>query len=126
MPFAEDQDMIQAVAPKCPDQALDIWVQPWRSLRLRLHDCAGMSASSLTAVLGAGSCTWRPSTRSISNPSFSSSPRMRGAPHRGFSLLIRRMRSRSSRWILGDWGLLGGVWQRGLTCVPLSDLLGIE
>ena len=25
-----------------------------------------------------------------------------------------------------DWGLLGGVWQRGLTCVPLSDLLGIE
>ena len=22
MPFAEDQDMIQAVAPKCPDQAL--------------------------------------------------------------------------------------------------------
>ncbi len=26
MPFAEDQDMIQAVAPKCPDQALDIWV----------------------------------------------------------------------------------------------------
>ncbi len=27
---------------------------------------------------------------------------------------------------LVDWGLLGGVWQRGLTCVPLSDLLGIE
>jgi hypothetical protein len=24
MPFAEDQDMIQAVAPKCPDQALNI------------------------------------------------------------------------------------------------------
>ena len=23
MPFAEDQDMIQAVAPKCPDQVLD-------------------------------------------------------------------------------------------------------
>jgi hypothetical protein len=28
-----------------------------------------------------------------SNPSFSSSPWIRGAPHNGFSLLIRRMRS---------------------------------
>ena len=26
MPFAQDQDMIQIVAPKCPDQALDIWI----------------------------------------------------------------------------------------------------
>ena len=33
----------------------------------------------------------------ISNPSFSSSPWMRGAPHKGFSLLIRWMSSRSSR-----------------------------
>ena len=33
--------------------------------------------------------------------SFSSSPWMRGAPHRGFSLLIRRMSSRSSGSILG-------------------------
>jgi hypothetical protein len=31
MPFAEDQDMIQAVAPKCPDQALNVWILPWRS-----------------------------------------------------------------------------------------------
>ena len=31
MPFAEDQDMIQAVAPKCPDQALNIRILPWRS-----------------------------------------------------------------------------------------------
>ena len=30
MPFAEDQDMIQAVAPKCPDQALSIGVLPGR------------------------------------------------------------------------------------------------
>ena len=37
----------------------------------------------------------------ISNPSFSSSPWIRGAPHRGFSLLICRMSSRSSRVILG-------------------------
>ena len=28
MPFAENQDMIQAVAPKCPDQALNIWILP--------------------------------------------------------------------------------------------------
>jgi hypothetical protein len=33
----------------------------------------------------------------ISKPSFRSSPWMRGAPHNGFSLLIRWMRSRSSR-----------------------------
>ena len=26
MPFAEDQDMIQAVVPKCPDQAFNIWI----------------------------------------------------------------------------------------------------
>ena len=37
----------------------------------------------------------------ISKPSFSSSPWMRGAPHSGFSLLIRRMSSRSSRSIFG-------------------------
>jgi len=37
----------------------------------------------------------------ISNPSFSSSPWMRGAPYRGFSLLIGRMSSRSSGSILG-------------------------
>jgi hypothetical protein len=37
----------------------------------------------------------------ISNPSFSSSPWIRGAPHNGFSLHIRRMRSRNSRSILG-------------------------
>jgi hypothetical protein len=29
--FAEDQDMIQAVAPKCPDQALNVWILPVRS-----------------------------------------------------------------------------------------------
>ena len=28
MPFAEDQDMIQAVTPKCPDQALNVWILP--------------------------------------------------------------------------------------------------
>src|SRR6266849_4265828 len=42
-----------------------------------------------------------------SNPSFSSSPWIRGAPHNGFSLLIRRMRSRSSWSILG---LPGRPW----------------
>ena len=32
MPFGQDQDMIpEAVAPKCPDQALNIWILPWRS-----------------------------------------------------------------------------------------------
>ena len=30
MPFAEDQDMIQAVAPKRPDQAFNIGVLPGR------------------------------------------------------------------------------------------------
>ena len=42
-----------------------------------------------------------------SNPSFSSSPWIRGAPHNGFSLLIRRMRLRSSCSILG---LPGRPW----------------
>ena len=28
MPFAEDQDMIQAVASDCPNQALNIWILP--------------------------------------------------------------------------------------------------
>ena len=37
----------------------------------------------------------------ISNPSLSSSPWMRGAPHNGFSLLIHWMSSRSSRLTLG-------------------------
>jgi hypothetical protein len=37
----------------------------------------------------------------ISNPSFSSSPWIRGAPHRVFSLLIRRISSRSSGLSLG-------------------------
>ena len=31
MPFAEDQDMIQAVASKRPNQAFNIWVLPGRS-----------------------------------------------------------------------------------------------
>jgi hypothetical protein len=30
MLFAEDQDMIQAVPPERPDQALDIWILPGR------------------------------------------------------------------------------------------------
>src|SRR5271156_1783678 len=36
-----------------------------------------------------------------SNPSIRSSPWIRGAPHSGFSLLIRRMRSRSSQSTFG-------------------------
>src|SRR5262245_64043648 len=36
-----------------------------------------------------------------SKPSISSSPWIRDAPHFGFSLLIRRMRSRNSRAIFG-------------------------
>jgi hypothetical protein len=36
-----------------------------------------------------------------SKPSCSNSPWMRGAPHNGFSLLIRRISSRSSRSTLG-------------------------
>ena len=35
MPFAKDQDVIQAIAPKCPDQALDIGVLPGRPRRDR-------------------------------------------------------------------------------------------
>ena len=31
MPFTEDQDMIQTVAPECPDQALSIGVLPGRT-----------------------------------------------------------------------------------------------
>jgi hypothetical protein len=31
MPFAIDQDLIQALAPECPDQALNIWILPGRS-----------------------------------------------------------------------------------------------
>src|SRR6266446_2468163 len=42
-----------------------------------------------------------------SNPSFSSSPWIRGAPHNGFSSLIRRMRLHSSCSILGSWPTLG-------------------
>jgi hypothetical protein len=34
-------------------------------------------------------------------PSFSSSPWIRGAPHRGLARLIRRIRSRSSGLIIG-------------------------
>jgi hypothetical protein len=34
-----------------------------------------------------------------SNPSLSSSPWMRGAPHSGFSMLIRRIKARSSALI---------------------------
>src|SRR5438034_1207422 len=30
MPFAIDQDLIQALAPECPDQALNIWILRWR------------------------------------------------------------------------------------------------
>jgi hypothetical protein len=30
MPFTEDQDTIQTVAPECPDQALSIGVLPGR------------------------------------------------------------------------------------------------
>jgi hypothetical protein len=30
MPFAEDQDMIQALAAKCPDQAFNVRVLPGR------------------------------------------------------------------------------------------------
>jgi hypothetical protein len=37
----------------------------------------------------------------ISNPSFSSSPWMRGAPHSGFSTLIRRIKFRISIRTLG-------------------------
>ena len=61
------------------------------------------------AVLAVGSCTWRRLILASSNPSLSNSPWMRGAPHNGFSLLIRRIRSRSSRSIfsasLADLGI---------------------
>src|SRR5215831_3329965 len=40
-----------------------------------------------------------------SKPSINSSPWIRDAPHLGFSLLIRRMRSRNSRSIFGRPGL---------------------
>src|SRR6516162_2807653 len=57
----------------------------------RPHGCAVMSASSAKAVHGAGSCTSKTVDSATSSPSFSSSPWIRGAPHNGFSLLIRRM-----------------------------------
>ena len=46
---------------------------------------------------------WETVDWATSNPSISSSPWIRGAPHSGFSLLIRRMRSRSSRSTFGRW-----------------------
>ena len=33
MPCAEDENVIQAVAPKRSDQAFSIWILPWRSRR---------------------------------------------------------------------------------------------
>ena len=30
MPFAKDQDVIQALAPERPDHALNIWILPGR------------------------------------------------------------------------------------------------
>src|SRR5262245_38040883 len=33
MPRAEDENVIQAVAPKRSDQAFSIWILPWRSRR---------------------------------------------------------------------------------------------
>ena len=35
MPLTKDQDMIQAVAPECPNQPLRIWVLPRRARRNR-------------------------------------------------------------------------------------------
>jgi hypothetical protein len=32
MPFAINQDVIQALPPECPDQALGIWILPRRPL----------------------------------------------------------------------------------------------
>ena len=62
----------------------------WRNV---LQDCEG-GLRSRTMYLE--TVDW-----ATSNPSISSSPWIRGAPHRGFSLLIRRMRSRSSRATFG-------------------------
>ena len=51
----------------------------------------------MMGVLDAGIMYLETVDSAISKPSFSNSPWMRGAPHSGFSLFIRRMSSRSSR-----------------------------
>ena len=53
MEFAEDQDMIQAVAPERPDQALDIWILPARlGCPAVTPICAVISGTELLALLG--------------------------------------------------------------------------
>src|SRR5262245_45101586 len=52
----------------------------------------------------------------ISNPSLSSSPWMRGAPHNEFSVLIRRMSSRISGLTLGLLGCATGL--PGMSAMP--------
>jgi hypothetical protein len=67
------------------------------SIRMVVQECPpilGWRFSTVDDVLGTVDSA-------TSNPSFNSSPWIRGAPHNEFSLLIRRMRSRNPRSILG-------------------------
>ena len=50
MPFAENQDMIQTVAPRCPDQALNI-SDPARPSRLTRAERAARAAGMLDYYL---------------------------------------------------------------------------
>ena len=60
-----------------------------------------------------------------SNPSISNSPWIRGAPQSGFSLLIRRMRSRSSRSTFGRPALFRDFRRQNALkperCLPSQD-----
>ena len=67
----------------------------------RQPDCAGRFSSPASAA-SASLIMYLPTVDSeTSNPSINSSPWIRGAPHSGFSLLIRRISARSSPSILG-------------------------
>ena len=70
----------------------------WRQSPQR--DCEEMSSRFGTAASEVAPGISR-SDRATSNPSIRSSPWILDAPHSGFSLLIRRMRSRNSRSIFG-------------------------
>jgi hypothetical protein len=64
---------------------------------LHRRDREETSSSSEMEVLARASCISTPST----GPPQNLSPWIRDAPHSGFSWLIRRIRSRNSRSILG-------------------------
>ena len=64
MPLAEDQDMIQTVAPDRPDQALSIWILPRRPRGYRVvanshrpdSPCKGFPVSAIIVAHQIGRC----------------------------------------------------------------------